>query len=487
VRALTPKVDEQNIEILAVRPTSTANDTRWAVGDTVRVEVDARNVLAPFHLDRLSVDELITPVIERALQIQAPSSVIIDRAIEAGEAFTLPPVDAVVLRDSDTTEFIATTLHTIDRDGGQQSINVDIRLTPAPAFRTLSNDVLTLSVGDRCRIGNTDLSKGQGDGVTYKEFCGQLYEGGLMITANSRVVDGVRGVRQTNDHFRPKKRFVRPNRFTGIATDADAPDSMQIGVEVTQTVRIADADSGLFVTDMTIRNISDETLTELSAGWFYDWDLGLNPIANTTALHRAGAREAIQRIGSTVDGEPVVLIASFSLEEDATPISAGLNNTLTYGGISPETKREYLTSGTRLQYDRANDVAAVSGMAFTMPLAPGQERTFRHVIAIDTDLERAQSLIDAARRMQREQHPVVFGPVRPNPATTIARVDVPLKACDRVMIADLQGRLVRTIDDTNGEIGTVTIDCTSLATGVYQVRLVTATGDVQTTGLMVVR
>ena len=109
------------------------------------------------------------------------------------------------------------------------------------------------------------------------------------------------------------------------------------------------------------------------------------------------------------------------------------------------------------------------------------------MIAIDTELERAQSLVDAARASQRPQHQIAFGPPRPNPTSTYARVTVPAQPGNRLQVADLQGRIVRTLDDTGGEIGVITIDCTTLATGVYQVRLVTASGDVRTTGLMVVR
>ena len=487
VLALQPASNEQRLEILEVTATSTALDTRWAAGDTVSIEVKARNDLSPFLFDRMTVDEVISTAPAAALSLNAPLEISVGRQIARNEIFFIPAVQAVVQRDTDTTEYLSTTLHTQGEDEQQQQLNVDIPLTPAPAFRTLRNNVLTLSVGDRARIGNTDLAKGQGDGFTYGAFCGQLYEGGLMVAANGRVVDGVRGVRQTNDHFSPTKRFTRPEPLTSIVTDADAPDSMRLDVEITQNVRLADADSGLFVIDVTVRNLSDTVLTDVSVGWFYDWDLGVQPVENTTVLHESAGRRAVQRVETPTAGEPYVLVASESHEWDAQAVSAGLDNTTTYGCIAAQTKMDFLYSGTQLQYDQQNDVAVVSGMRFGTPIAPGMERTFRHVIAVDQDLARAQELLATALRSGTSDQPATLGLVRPNPSSTHARVTVPPAAGNRIHVSDLEGRTVFSIEDPTGEVETITIDVSALASGVYQVRLITSDGSVQTTPMMVLR
>ncbi len=490
VRALTPDADQVSIEVTQITATSTANDTRWAAGDTVRVSVQARNVLHPFVATALDVVDLITPVLDQGLGIDIPqrfpigdTGIMVDR----NAVLDLPPLQALVLRDSDTTEFLATQLQVRRSSGLLNVIPVNIPITPAPAFRTLSNEVLTLSVGDRGRIGNTDLQRAQGAGVTYKEFCGQLYEGGLMVAGNWRLVDAVRAERGINDHFRPSKRFTRPEPLTGIVTDADAPDSLRIGVSVTQQVRLASADSGVFVVDVTVRNITDHTLYELAVGWFYDWDVGTQPVANHTVLHRSNSGTAVQRVESTIAGEPVVLVASMSLEGDAVPTSAGMDNTTTYGGFPMQAKQAILGSGTRIQYDEQNDVAVVSGMRFTRDLAPGEERRFRHVIVIDTDLARADALVAAQEQDLRAGSTEALGVIYPNPAATYARVTVRPASGNVISVYDLQGREVYRNEDAAGTVGTLTLDCSAYAPGIYQVRLVTNTGEVHTAGLVVVR
>jgi len=490
VRALTPDADQVSIEVTQITATSTANDTRWATGDTVRVQVQARNVLHPFTASALDVVDLITPVLDQGLGLDIPqrfpigdTGIVVDR----NAVLDLPPLQALVLRNSDTTEFLATQLQVRRSSGLSDTIQVKIPITPAPAFRTLSNEVLALSVGDRGRIGNTDLQRAQGAGVTYKEFCGQLYEGGLMIAGNGRVVDAVRAERGINDHFRPQKRFTRPEPLTGILTDDDAPDSLRIGVSVRQDVRLASADSGVFVMDVTVRNTSSDVLYDLAVGWFYDWDVGTQPVANRTALHRTGAASAVQRVESRVAGEPVVLVSSMSLEADAEPTSIGIDNTTTYSGIPMLAKRALLGAGTTGQYEEENDVAVVSGMQFRRPLSPGEERTFRHVIAIDADLARADALVAAQELDLRTSATQPMGLLYPNPASTYARLSIRPQAGNRVVVADLQGREVARLEDPIGNIGTFTVDCTAYAPGVYQVRLVTADGAVHTTGLVVVR
>ena len=182
---------------------------------------------------------------------------------------------------------------------------------------------MRVSLGDRGRIGNTDIERGQGEGLRYEAFCGQLYEGGLMVYANGKVVDAIRTKKGVNDHFRPKKRFIAPDANRAIVRDDDAPDSVRIGVEVELDVHL-DSSAALLVIDVTIVNTGAETLRNLSAAWFYDWDLGTQPAKNRTWKEYGTTQIAT----STKEQEPVVAMTATSRYQDGIPILCGLNSTV---------------------------------------------------------------------------------------------------------------------------------------------------------------
>ena len=346
---------------------------------------------------------------------------------------------------------------------------------PTPPYRDLENNVLGLSVGDRARIGNVDLDKGQGVGFNFKEWCGQLYEGGLMITMGGKVVDAVRAVRSRNDHFAPVKRFERPQPFTSVVSDADAPDSMRMGLEVQQDVFIGGPDSAYFVTDITVTNVSNIVMQDLAIGWFYDWDLGSNPAQNTTELGARGRAWAEQYVRSTNAGEPTVIVGSISGYNDAVPVSVGVDNTITYRGTPPEQKIAWLLSGTNSQYADTNDVAAVNGMRFTQPIPPGQSRSFRHYIAIgdveSPDVYRNAIIADYQSSIDNEQSELGSQYVpRPNPASDYTQIDVPSSA-QQVVLRVFTMNGVQALPDvavnTLGNVTTINLDVRSLATGQY--------------------
>ncbi|RPI67655.1 MAG: T9SS C-terminal target domain-containing protein [Ignavibacteriae bacterium] len=471
-----------SFEVLPGTITTTSPDTRWTVGDTISVRVPVVNVLASSQLRSLTFNEVVS-TFSPALRVISPVTQPIDLLAETNDTLTLPEILCVVERETDTTEFLSTTLVADPSQGPDRAVTIMLPITPAPAFRILQNDLVTMSVGDRGRIGNTDLDRGQGTGFSYRQWCGQLYEGGLMVSTGNKIVDAVRDVRKTNDHFAPSKRFTRPDPLRSVVTDADAPDSMRIGVEIEQQVWLGAADSTVFYTDITITNISDEILDGVAVAWFCDWDLGNQPVNNRTFLASESWSSVTQCISSTTAQEPVVLMRASTTYADGGPISAGIDNATTYGGFSPSRKITIMNSGTSTQFDDPADVASIVGWRFTSQIPPRHKRSFRVSITIDTSYEGAmdqEQYIYAVGSPHPQPIDSIFttplGPLYPNPASSIVMVPVNGVVYDgyepaMLRVFDAQGReVLQQSYESHSSSVVIPLDVRTLPNGMYFVR-----------------
>lgn len=444
---------------------------RWTVGDTLLATITMRNALAPWTISERSNVTLAGTSLHGVRPVTTSSEVRVSAG--SGEDVTLPSLSFIVERQTDTATYAVLDLLGVDDANRDVQRRFSFSITPSPAFSTLYNPSMLVSIGDRGRIGNTDIQRGQGAGLTYGQFCGQLYEGGLMVYANNRVVDAVRAKRGVNDHFRPVKRFVAPDEHRGIVRDDDAPDSLRIGVEVELNVEL-DSITSLLVIDATVTNTSTQTLRDLAVAWFYDWDLGTQPAKNATWRHGS----ASQVLASTKGLEPVVVMNSSSRYQDAIPVNCGLNNTTTYSGFTTEMKLAIFQDPDTVQYVGENDVSAIVGMRFTSPLPPGHQRTFRHVIAIDTSVQAALDIVSAN---SFEPVPIdsIFisneGLIFPNPTSSILYIPVnqTLSGSANFFVYDTQGRMVLTLPAEEASWSMIQpVDVSLLASGTYEIRLV---------------
>ncbi|HLP27998.1 MAG TPA: S8 family serine peptidase [Candidatus Didemnitutus sp.] len=455
------------LDTVAFRAASGAQ--RWTVGDTVLATVSMTNSLAPWTISQRSNVALAGT----SLPGVRPVTTSTELGIEAkrGEDIALTPLSFVVERQTDTAAYAVLDLIGFDVNDVPVDRRFSFSITPSPAFTTLYNQRMLVSIGDRGRIGNTDIQRGQGAGLTYGQFCGQLYEGGLMVYANNRVVDAVRAKRGVNDHFLPVKRFVTPDEHRGIVRDDDAPDSLKIGVEVELHIEL-DSSASLLIIDATVTNTSMQTLHDLTVAWFYDWDLGTQPSKNSTWL----AGDGSQIVASTKGLEPVVVLRTASRYQDARPVHCGLDNTTTYGGFTTEMKLKIFEDPDSVQYGAENDVSVIVGMRFVSPVPPGHRRSFRHVVAIDTTIENAMEI---ASKGDTQALPVdtlfVSGGtlVFPNPTASVLYVPVENVAfgAAEFTIHNALGQVVQQLslhDISSAFIQP--IDVSYLASGTYEIR-----------------
>jgi hypothetical protein len=401
--------------------------------------------------------------------VGAPSIPCVISAVR-GEHFVTTPMKFVVRLATDTATFALLVVKGTNENGQPFRQTLSCSITPSPAYVTLANDRLRISVGDRGRIGNTDIQRGQGDGVTIGSFCGQMYEGGLIVSANGRVVDNVRTQRGVNDHFRSIKGFIHPSPELGIMRDVDAPDSLRIGVQVEQRV-VLDSVRGLMLMDVTVTNVSDTTLHDLAVGWFCDWDLGRQPADNIS--YTKSAAQIVQSTSSSV----FVAQSIFSSWTDARYTLHGMDNTTTYGGFS-QVRKDALLRGNEAAFTGVNDIATIVGVRFTSPLPPGHIRNLQHVIAVDTSEANALQLVGSHTKAlyASTQSPWLVEPIQeifPNPATGV--VYIPVSGMQQqlsVRVVSVQGQeMMRWSNQAAVGRAVLPIDVSYLPQGCYFVEI----------------
>ena len=166
-----------------------------------------------------------------------------------------------------------------------------------------------------------------------------------------------------------------------------------------------------------------------------------------------------------------------------------MDNTTTYQGFSPKRKSALLYSGVDEQIETSTDVAIISGMRFSKPIAPRQMRRLLHFIALDTNEARLRATVEGIISPRLAAGDDALTTLWPNPASMQIQVHLdPLTSDRTIAIFDAQGRRVidATADDISNPVSTVTIDVSHLANGTYYLRQMSSSG-VRSTPFVVLR
>lgn len=438
LRAVTMQLDTViSTKYDTVITQSRSGETRWSVGDTVDVWARVNNVWQGWTATSSSLPKVVGGN-SRAIRILEQQNTPFPIKLDSAATSIIGPFTVVVDSATDQFTYINTMVRGALATNHPVKYNLSLPFVPTPKYRTLSNDVLRTSVGDVGRIGNTDLDKGQGAGFSYKQYCGQLYECGLLVSSGTKVVDCVRGNKGNNSHFVSRKPFAKPNPQTAILRDSAAPDSLRIGVEIEETVSIALADSAMLIMDVRIKNVSDSILNGISVAWFFDWDLGTSPVNNHTYNNTTSRNISSRVVESVLPGQPHAVTTVSSSFTDAQAISSGINNTLTYSGFSIPQKLQYLQNDTPNEYTDTNDVSTIVGMRFTDKIMVGGYRTLRLVIVIDEQLQRAISLANQVSEKNTAANPSeAHLLISPNPTNQYTMVTVVPSSTWEITTADI--------------------------------------------------
>lgn len=461
---------------LDVRRIGTVGADRWGVGDTVTIDVVLRNELAEARELRVEV-EAVGPSAS-AVNVRTPSIDI--GTVPSHDSVQLPSALAVVVvRATDTTAFLRLRITATTAAGDPFGQLMLVPVVPAPSWRTLANDVLQVSVGDNGRIGNTDIARGLGAGVTYRTSCGLLYEGGLMVGAGGRVVDNVRAIRGTNDHFVSVKPFRSPSAERGTVSDAGAPDSLRLGITVDHSIFMPGGDTAIFVDDVTITNVSGSVIDDPGMAWFFDWDVGANPARDhvvSLSMPAPGVWSGALVTGNDA-GAPKVRTVVVVDDVAARPFVLGMDNTTTYAGFARATK-DSLIRGLGEHHDGTTDVAVVAGATFGGPWYPGQRRNMRLIIAMDGGEPFLPLLMERFQRQPMALSPTVGRPY-PQPAGDHLTIPVSFQETGTLVavVYDAVGQYVRRLEWSGVGPGSmqVHVDVADLLPGMYS--LVLSVGD----------
>lgn len=438
---------------------------RWIAGDTIAVTVRIRSHLAAIRnasVRSTSLDAAITVLDATTPLSDIPAA--IDSSLPVETAVTLR---CIPQRDTDTMAFVELEVRGENAEGADYAQRLLIGIVPVPQWTVFANANLVVSMGDNGRIGPVDPGRDMGEGILYRDECGLLYEGGIMVASGARVVDNVRGTRVTpNNHFVPIQRLMDPPQDVGIVRDDRAPDSVRLGVDVEQQIHVGlgtDVNASVLTTHVDIVNRSAAIIMDPAMAWFFDWDIGADP-----------TRNRVERLSSTTsvvtpaDGGPVVAIAVQHITTDGVPLNVGIDNTETYGGFSVEQKAAIL-GGRRSHFGDESDVAVVAGMRFPGALYPGERRSLRLLLAFGQSITEALALLQASTSQKSEPSPNALP--FPNPSSQWVSIPIQSREGGRATIRlhDVLGRRVESWDASMAVPGLswAAVDVTGLAVGAY--------------------
>jgi serine protease len=370
-------------------------------GSTVSVEAFFQNILSPVS------SPLVT------LSTSSPYVTISNPELPLGSLATMGLADnrqkPFLVTIAPETPLNTTVAFKLTFTDGNYTDFQYFELTINPDFHTLDANNMRITVNSKGNLGYNGLNFTQGTGVQYKGSNTLLFEGGLMIgTSPERVSDNLRNANWKNDgDFIP----VQPARIYydgplatqevhGFMRDI-SPSTGTVGVEVKhKTLSWNTApDQDYVIQEFTISNPTTDTLKNVAAALFADWDVGVY-------YQNAADWDSARNLGyvyNTADQFPVVGIKL--LTPDA-PIYYAINNMGSAGSIAVEdgftNAEKYAMLSGGVARTKANgtgngdNVSHVVGGLIPV-LAPGQSHTVTFAILSGDNLEALQQHADAAQ------------------------------------------------------------------------------------------
>jgi subtilisin family serine protease len=468
------------------------NDNAFVAGDTISINGDFLNYLAPTSNCTVTLSAQTNPTYVNIINPNftigalntmastnnnsAPFKLIVNAAA--------PPNTLVLLRLSYSDGTTYTDFQTFELIVNVDYINVTI------------NDVFTTitSKGRSCYNGDAET---QGLGFVYKDSS-LAYECGLMIgTSTTKVVNTVRGTATTPDNdFASVQRVAIDNPtvisdfdLSGVFNDnnAAAANKLNITVKHRAFAWSTVGDRNYVMVQYNIKNTSSATLSNLYAGIFTDWDiqdynanrsdqnaslkLGYSYATTSTQLY-AGVK--------VLSHTPFNMYAVDNIQGGGGAIDL-------FGGYDMSEKYQTLST-SRTQAGMAgqgNDVInIVSTGPFNVAVGDSIIVAFaliggENLTELETGAANAQIRYDAAfptiTSVEDESNNIASLDIYPNPANGNATLNFYLAQNNMVSIAlfDINGKLVKSIANTKYDRGynKLNLSLEGLPAGVYTCKL----------------
>jgi serine protease len=483
-RALTET--PKSVRMLSFNATDN-NDNAFSGGDTLDITVFLRNYLEP--LANLNV----------SLSCSDPNISILSGTINPGAMATLADYDntgnpfRVIISNSVPFNTKATFILTFN-DGAYTDWQIFDIVVNVDYINVLVNDVGT-SITSKGRIGYNEPAQVQGIGFTYNDGPSLLYESGLLVgTDTAKVSDHIfdAPVSVTNNDFislvnvhriipTVHSDFDLESRFND---DGAGSDLLQVNIGQKTFAWSDPVNSKYIIVEYTLLNTGTNSLDNLFAGIYADWDIG-NVIDNR-AEYDAGLK-----MGYCFNtGTPTYYTAVkqldaagnnyYGIDNDGSAGSVGI-----YDGFTKAEK--YLTMSTpRTAAGQAGSGNDVSMMIASGPhsIPAGDSSKVAFALIAGEDLASIQASAAAAQIKYATLNSVVQLPAiipglqqaLPNPFQDAVAINYGVSRNQNVLIEifDVLGSKVQTLVNKQLPAGnyTVTLKGNKLADGIYYCRMI---------------
>ncbi len=310
-----------------------------------------------------------------------------------------------------------------------------VPFVPTSLVTNFENDSIFFSISDKGTIGFYGQNDEKvGMGIGQKLFGNQLYKGCLLVCEDStRVVSGLFSFTKDRSDFDVVKPFVEPQKEVGILNDNFADSQNKIGIEIKQVVYVPRGGENYFKISLYAKNTSQRTLKNLSFGYFFDWDIGMNSDSNRSYLVPEAVPKTIIPIAAAVqfsesnDSSIIVGVGVYSPNSKNKPQMAVLTSSI-LSNFSQDKQILALNSDLSLQYQKYDDIGNVCGMKFPTELNPDDEVGFEMMIAFGRSKNELTNLFlsNLLASDVEEQSPRLYHLIlEPNPATDRIRINLP--------------------------------------------------------------
>ncbi|MEI6091906.1 MAG: S8/S53 family peptidase [bacterium] len=456
---------------------------RFLTGDTVIFKLKAKNLLGAANNLNFTLSEAFS-MVENTITIIQPTVSNIN--VTTGQEFEIAEFKLVVQSNTQTNVIMRVDI------AGENNYKDFFKFLfiPARYYTDFQNDQIEFSMADNGEFGfDSNLPENGGLGFSYYRYTSnQIYKNsnGLIIAAGT-----TKAAASFYNDFLTLKGYDGADYNTGIVKSVAGPNQNQLGLEITQKAGFVSTSAKSAKIEVELKNINDVDLSDVSVGYFIDFDLFDLYENNSTKPFAKGVPDDLkniataQIISSTAKPQspfnvamkeyPVFGVASISNESGVHPQAAGLNRSvsvdLTYGKI-----HQALTSGTSWQVGDFGDVSVVIGMGFEGALAPEQVKKCSFCIAVGRDEDDLANELQTCLKNQvavKDYSDNKFISINPNPAMNYIQLQskCPEANFANIKIYDIFGKVVVSQENilTNGGYFNQRIDVSDLPIGCYVV------------------
>lgn len=452
---------------------------RFAVGDTVILDIDAFNYLG----DADSLTFKLTTTWDNLNSILVIDSVLILKNISEVSALKINSFKFKIVNENENKMFFR-----VDIYGNNDYHDFFlIEFVPSPLITTFSNDVIKFSASDIGTIGfGGNENNKQGLGFEYKNFGNQLWKSCFMaIDGNNRFVNSLLwdvSPGNAND-FTAEKKLVPPDKNISIFNDYNAISTLKLGIQVKHEFIVPQGNHSIAKLNIEIKNISNASLNDFAAGYYFDWDVK-NSDSNVTELvpeaipsHLLSYPAAVELVKYPNNNFPVFACAVISYDNEGQAQAAGLNNQI-HQIYDEDVMFNSLRSGTSFQDFGVFDASCVVGMNYHGNFSPDDIKKFSICFGAADDKEdfinKIKLALDTTYTNVKDFNNNSFlVNIYPNPAVEYANIELQSSKTGLVnmQIIDELGKIITTYNTKLNSIGKINwyLDLANYPSGIYTI------------------